>query len=123
MCGAIGVLVANIDGQLEELSCGACGAGGARLAPGKATSADYNVRYAAYSKSNGHTPREQLSVDEVMWPGGRMAGFITWIAKRWRVWDAKRKQGPNHIRSTEEHDAFSRWLTTSVETGSLEMIE
>lgn len=118
ICGANGVTVTS-DGQLEDLSCEKCGAGGARIAPAKATLGEYQVRYVAYARHNGREPDEQLVHDEAAWPGGRMAGFILWISKRWRQWDTKHRQGVNHVRSPVEHAAFSQWLLDTVEWAAM----
>ena len=73
----------------------------------------WNPRYVAYAKQAGRTPEETLQDDAERFPGGKMAGFIAWISKRWAEWDRQRpaKFAPNgEYRSDEEHTEFTAWL-------------
>lgn len=38
----------------------------------------YNSRFINYARVHGKTPGEMFDADRVRFPGGRMAGFITW---------------------------------------------
>jgi hypothetical protein len=40
-----------------------------------------NPRYVAYAKFHGRSARAQLAHDEQQYPGGKMCGFICWIAE------------------------------------------
>lgn len=121
MCGAAGVAFTSSTAkgakgeQLEEMNCQKCGAGGARIAPARPSSGEYQLRYVAYARQQGREPDEQLAHDETAWPGGRMAGFIIWISKRWRQWDSERRQGPDHVRSPQEHNEFTVWLHATID--------
>lgn len=43
------------------------------------TAEEWNPRFLAFARVHGRTPVEQLAHDDERWPGGRMAGFITWL--------------------------------------------
>lgn len=70
-----------------------------------------NPRYVAYARAHGETPDAMLARDVERWPGGKMTGFVAWISAAWLAWDRERKHGANHVRTPEEHTAFTAWLT------------
>jgi len=43
-----------------------------------------NTRYIAYARAHGKSPEEMVEFDRQFYPGGAMAGFITWISLRKR---------------------------------------
>lgn len=76
------------------------------------TDARWNPRYVAYASSEGLTPKEILAKDKERWPGGHMAGFMSWVRRHWEMWD--RAQGHSRARCDERPDsdytAFTAWL-------------
>lgn len=63
----------------------------------------WNPRYAAYARAHGRTPEAMLEHDRGAWPGGRMTGFMCWIADRWRAWWERRRTRPGAGRSLDVH--------------------
>ncbi len=47
---------------------------------------EWNPRYVAYAASNGLTPEAQMEHDTEEFPGGKMAGFILWMSRKWQEW-------------------------------------
>lgn len=43
-----------------------------------------NPLVTAYAKANGRTWEEQLAYDRERYPGGCMAGFLTWSSEQWQ---------------------------------------
>ncbi len=41
----------------------------------------WNPLFAAYARAHKRTPAGQLAHDETTYPGGKMCGFILWIAQ------------------------------------------
>lgn len=73
-----------------------------------------NPRYLCYCRANGHTSDEQMAVDSEHWPGGKMCGFMLWIAERLRQF--KRLQPGAFLHGNlVEHAAFDSWLQIEVE--------
>lgn len=80
----------------------------------KGYTSDYNSRYVAYAAAHGNGPDAQLDADRLRWPGGCMAGFITWTSARWREW-RKARGMPEYSPLLEEHHAdFDAWLDSWV---------
>jgi len=44
----------------------------------------WNARYLCYAASQRREPEAQLAYDRLRYPGGRMAGYITWINEKTR---------------------------------------
>lgn len=81
----------------------------------------FNPRFVAYAKVHGHSPEEQLRLDDAEWPGGKMVGFSTWIMEKWDEWTRERLREspkPGGFTATEWrrfldswHDGeFDKWL-------------
>jgi len=77
------------------------------VTPEQANAAGWNWRYLAYCQ--GDAPGVVLERDRARWPGGVMAGFITWAGPLWREWLALTGKDPTFL-STEDHAAFDEWL-------------
>lgn len=75
-------------------------------------------RYVAYATAHGRSPAEMLEADIVDWHGGRMAGFITWIGRRWTQWRTLRGVGREAALSESDHHDFDAWLQEKVATYS-----
>lgn len=43
---------------------------------------NWNPRFVLYAQYHGNSPQVQLEEDEIMYPGGVMCGFISWINER-----------------------------------------
>lgn len=70
-----------------------------------------NPRYRAYARAHAEPDAvAMVRKDRRRWPGGVMAGFILWIDARWREWDAAHRHPRDHVRSDQEHRAFTAWL-------------
>lgn len=41
---------------------------------------DFTQEFTAYAMAHGRRPADQLAHDKEAWPGGCMAGFITWMS-------------------------------------------
>lgn len=70
---------------------------------------DWNPRFVAYAKSNGLTPEQQLAKDRSRYPGGCMAGFITWIQDKARKFVKQHHEfsiGPY----VSNHEEFTKFL-------------
>lgn len=81
--------------------------------PGTPTTARWNPRYIAYAKAHHcDCPIEQMRRDEAAWPGGRMAGFMLWIAEQKRAFV---KAHPEACLGDAVYDqaAWDRWLGVS----------
>lgn len=74
-------------------------------------SAPFNPRFILYARAHGREPEAMLDHDRERFPGGLMAGFLTWISERWQAWDSKHGHSRDHARSRDEHTAFDAWLT------------
>lgn len=46
----------------------------------------WNPHWLCYSAAHGYHPASMLDVDAETWPGGKMAGFIVWMNRRWGDW-------------------------------------
>lgn len=82
--------------------------------PGHPTSG-YQARYRAYAQAHGRSPEELLAHDTTQYPGGKMAGYITWINQQWAEWDRLHARNcgghaREWIRSDAEHIEFDTWL-------------
>lgn len=74
------------------------------------TPTEHTRRFQSYARSHGLTPEAMLDRDRETFPGGCMAGFITWVTQRWAAWDASRGQKDVRHRMADEHEAFDAWL-------------
>ena len=70
----------------------------------------FNPRYTEYAKAHGKTEEEMLSQDKEQYPGGCMAGFVTWINDKWFKWRMLNNISKDFPLSTEHHEAFTNWL-------------
>lgn len=77
--------------------------------------AKLNPRYVAYAASHGRTPAQQLTQDDLEYPGGKMAGFLCWIPGAWRRWTDVTREKPEHGGgwSDRQHADFDRWLAAT----------
>lgn len=74
-----------------------------------------NPRYVAYARAHGCSPEDMLKLDEEHYPGGRMAGFITWVSERWADWRVANDRPRDAILSSEDHASFDAWLESFVD--------
>ena len=88
--------------------------------------ADGNPRFAAYARAHGRTPEEQSAHDRQRFPGGSMAGFLTWNSARWEDWwraEQEAGRAPRNVRrddaiiGAKEHDAYDRFLAALATCG------
>ena len=70
----------------------------------------FNPRYTEYAKAHGKTEEEMLSQDKEQYPGGCMAGFVTWINDKWFKWRMLNNISKDFPLSTEHHEAFTNRL-------------
>jgi hypothetical protein len=79
---------------------------------------DWTPRYRAYARAMGTPdPDERLRLDEIAWPGGRMAGYILFIGDQWAAWRVARgypltaaEFSRKFILTTEDHADFDAFL-------------
>ncbi len=69
----------------------------------------WTFRFLAYCRDNGKTPEEMLAADRARYPGGKMAGFISWISAKWEEF-AKVHPHNRDYRTERDHAAFDAWL-------------
>ena len=50
---------------------------------------DFTPEFTAYALANGRRPADQLQHDKEEFPGGRMAGFMTWMSTALREFKRK----------------------------------
>lgn len=50
------------------------------------TEKKWNPRFSAYAKAQGCTEAEVLRRDDWKYPGGRMTGFVLWMAEQRQLW-------------------------------------
>ncbi len=72
----------------------------------------WNQRFTAYSRAHGLTPAQMAASDAKSFPGGPMAGFITWIGASWDAWELHTGRPSRHrvALTVAEHAAFDEWL-------------
>lgn len=70
----------------------------------------WNIRYLAYCYPR--KPEEQLELDDELYRGGKMIGFMLWIGARWREFDALngRRAGDCDARTDQRMREFDAWL-------------
>ena len=68
----------------------------------------WNPRFELYAEMHNRTPDAMLAFDAERYPGGRMAGYITWIDERWR--DYARAKGLSRDLASLDQAAFDAWL-------------
>ncbi len=73
-------------------------------------SGEWNPRYVAYAEAHGFDPDTMLAADEVLWPGGKMCGFMVWIGERWREWRESRGVGRNAVLGSDDHADFDAMI-------------
>lgn len=52
----------------------------------------WNPCFVAYAKVDGLTPNQVLERDYRRWPGGKMTGFMLWIAEQVRAFRKRRPE-------------------------------
>jgi len=98
------------DGKIVELSA----SDALRAMP--PTSPPWNTRYLEYARAHGtSSPTAMLARDEQKYPGGRMAGFILWIGRRWEDWRWKNGRNANDPLTQADQDSFDAWLKDFVD--------
>ncbi len=70
----------------------------------------YAYRFQAYAASQGISPDAVLERDSQEYPGGKMAGYITWLDEQWRTWHAQTNRRRGYILSPADHEDFDRFL-------------
>lgn len=77
-------------------------------------SSTWSPRYVNYARVHGRTPDEMLDADRVRFPGGRMAGFISWSRARMRAFYAAHPEAfrasPGGIPRLVDHAAYDAYL-------------
>lgn len=74
------------------------------------TTATYTSRYVAYATSQGFDPDTMMAVDERLWPGGKMAGYILWMHERWAAWRTENGRRERDVLSREDHASFDAFI-------------
>lgn len=71
--------------------------------------ATYTREFTAYCTAHGRAPADQLAHDVKRWPGGKMAGFILWMADALRDFKAAHPEAcvGDMVR---DHDAKAAFL-------------
>lgn len=67
---------------------------------------EWNPRYVAFAKTQGHTPAEQLEIDRAKL--GRMVDFMLWIQAQASAW--KKANGGRALVGDEAQASFDRFL-------------
>ncbi len=75
---------------------------------------DWNPRYLCYCYANGETdPEAMLTADETRHPGGRMVGFLLFIAEEKRAFYAAHPQAfLDRGWTIGDQSAWDAWLTS-----------
>jgi len=71
-----------------------------------------NPYFVAYTRAHGHgaDTEAMLDADRETWPGGKMAGFITWMSRRWGQWRELKRYRDDHALEEQDHRDFGAWL-------------
>ena len=69
---------------------------------------DYNPRYLKYCQAHNMNPAEMGKHDQMLYPGGCMAGFILWIQAKWGEW--RRMNNYYGPALAVHHESFDAWL-------------
>jgi hypothetical protein len=67
-------------------------------------------RLVRYARVHGHTPDEQIALDEKKWPGGKMWGYMGWIQDKWVQWRNLKGYKSDTPLSHQDQEDFDRWL-------------
>lgn len=77
--------------------------------PTPAPKPKFQPRYEAYAASRGLSPAAALEADELLWPGGLMAGFMLWISRKWAEYCSV--TGASRYELWDfDHAAFDAWI-------------
>lgn len=71
-------------------------------------SGEWNPRFVRYARAHKTTPGAILALDQQIYPGGCMAGFINWIQTQWRTWE--KETGHPEPHGPADHAQFDAWL-------------
>lgn len=73
----------------------------------------WNPRYVQYARVHGHTPEQQLKIDDEVYPGGKMFGFILWNTE---MIDTFQQIDPDAFflgqLTIQGHKRFDEWQST-----------
>lgn len=74
-----------------------------------------NPYYLSYAQAHGRDPEAMSEADREDWPGGKNAGFILWMSRRWAEWHKNHglpysASAPPHPLSEKDHADFEGWL-------------
>ena len=72
----------------------------------------FQARYVAYARAHGCSCEEMLAADRVRWPGGKMAGFMLWVAEQWRAFSEDTGEKPDSGGHwwPAQNELFAAWL-------------
>lgn len=70
----------------------------------------YAYRYRAYAASQGLSTDAVMERDREQYPGGVMAGYMSWIDEQWRAWLKETKRRGDFALSKQDHDDFDARL-------------
>jgi hypothetical protein len=82
----------------------------APLFPDPAPAQEWNPRFVAYARSQGHAPEAQLALDNATYAGGSMTGFVLWVGQQWRDFYRETGRTASAPCTVDEHAAFDAWL-------------
>lgn len=72
----------------------------------------WNPYWLAYMRTQGFSsPKKFMKCEEQAHPGGRMAGFILWIADRKRAFAAEHPDGMFDCWNIGDHELWARFIT------------
>jgi len=76
---------------------------------------EWNPRYVAYAASYGRTPEAQMEVDRIEWPGGRLAGFLTWNSEQLLIWaeETGQRKACGDSWSVTQLAEYDAWLAAT----------
>lgn len=81
---------------------------------------EWNPRYVWYAEAHGLTPDEMLRYDRDRFPGGVMAGFLSWIGSRHR--EFLRAEGLRHD-GIYDQARWDAWLERAAEERHVDVEE
>jgi hypothetical protein len=74
------------------------------------TTETFQPRYVAYAKFHGTSPSKMLTRDSVLFPGGKMVGFILWISRNIADFKKISPQSFSEYGPLNDQESFTAYL-------------